>query len=144
MTEQATPKDSPVGWVADHTRKYVETNGQEGHLWRGAPTLLLTMTGRRSGQLYRTALIYGKDGDRYLIVASKGGAEKNPEWYLNLVAHPEVQIQVSAEQFSARAHTATAEEKPRLWKLMTAIWPDYDKYQAKTPREIPLVILDRI
>ena len=144
MTEQPDLHDSPVGWVAEHTRKYVETNGEEGHLWRGVPTLLLTTTGRRSGQLHRTALIYGKDGDRYLIVASKGGAEKNPLWYLNLVAHPEVQLQVGAEHITARARPATTEEKPRLWKLMTAIWPDYDNYQTKTKREIPVVVLDRL
>jgi deazaflavin-dependent oxidoreductase (nitroreductase family) len=88
-------------------------------------------------------LIYGQDGDRYLVVASKGGAEDHPQWYLNLVAHPEVQVQVRADQFTARARVATAEEKPALWKIMSAIWPAYDEYQTKTTRDIPVVILER-
>ena len=138
------PEDNPQGWVAQHVRQYVATGGAEGHLWNGVPTLLLTTMGRRSGKLRRTALIYGQDGDRYLVVASKGGAEQHPLWYLNLREQPEVQLQVGAERFRARARTATAEEKPRLWPIMTRIWPDYDKYQAKTARDIPVVILERV
>src|SRR5205823_1701946 len=135
------PVDSPVGWVAAHTKQYVATNGAEGHLWNGVPTLLLTTTGRRSGQPRRTALIYGRDGDRYLVVASKGGAAEHPQWYLNLREQPEVALQVGAERLRARARTATPEEKPRLWHQMTQIWPDYDAYQTKTTRDIPVVIL---
>lgn len=96
----------------------------------------------RSGRLRRTALIYGEDGGRHLVVASRGGAKKHPSWYLNLVAHPEVHLQVGAEKFPARARTATAEEKPRLWQIMTSIWPEYDRYQARTARDIPVVILE--
>ena len=136
--------DSPLGWVAEHTRKYVETNGEEGYIWNGVPTLALTTTGRRSGKLHRTMLIYGRDGDRYVVVASKGGAEQHPQWYRNLQENPDVQVQVGAERFSARARTATPEEKPRLWKMMAEIWPAYDQYQTKTSREIPVVILERI
>jgi deazaflavin-dependent oxidoreductase (nitroreductase family) len=136
--------DSPQDWVAEHARRYVETNGEDGYLWRGAPTLVLTMTGRRSGKPRRTMLIFGQDGDRYVVVASKGGAPQHPSWYLNILEHPEVQVQVRADRFQARARTATPEEKPRLWKLMTEIWPDYDEYQRKTQREIPVVILERI
>jgi deazaflavin-dependent oxidoreductase (nitroreductase family) len=135
--------DSPSGWVAKHIRRYVETNGEEGHRWRGVNTLLLTTRGRRSGKLRRTALIYGRDGDRYLIVGSQGGADEHPFWYRNLVENPDVEVQVGADTFPARAHTATAEEKPKLWRIMTSIWPDYDAYQAKTEREIPVVVLER-
>ena len=143
MSNEAEVHDSPVGWVAEHTRQYLATNGAEGHIWRGAPTLALTTTGRRSGKLHRTMLIYGRDGDRYIVVASKGGASKHPQWYRNLVAQPEVQVQVQADQFRAHARTATPEEKPALWQLMTAIWPAYHDYQTKTTREIPVVILQR-
>lgn len=135
--------DSPVNWVAQHIRSYAESDGAKGHHWRGVNTLLLTTRGRKSGKLRRTALIYGQDGDRYIVVASKGGAQKHPAWYLNLAATPEVQLQVGAEKFTAHARTATAEEKPALWRLMTAVWPDYDSYQKKTKREIPVVVLER-
>jgi deazaflavin-dependent oxidoreductase (nitroreductase family) len=134
--------DSPSGWVARHIRDYVETDGRKGHRWSGVNTLLLTTRGRRSGKLRRTALIYGKDGDRYLVVASRGGARKHPSWYLNLAEHPDVQVQVGADRFPARARAATDEEKPRLWQLMTSIWPEYDRYQARTDRDIPVVILE--
>ena len=90
MTIDQEPIDSPQGWVADHVKRYIETNGEDGHLWRGAPTLILTTLGRRSGKPRRLALIYGTDGDRYIVVASKGGAAKHPEWYLNLRDNPEV------------------------------------------------------
>jgi deazaflavin-dependent oxidoreductase (nitroreductase family) len=136
--------DSPTGWVADHIKHYVETDGEQGHLWRGVPTLLLTTKGRKSGQLRRTALIYGKHGSSYLLVASQGGADTHPAWYLNLTANPEVQVQVGADQFTARARTATELEKPELWATMAAIWPAYDEYQTKTERPIPVVILDPV
>jgi deazaflavin-dependent oxidoreductase (nitroreductase family) len=131
-------------WVVDHMRRYLETEGEDGHLWQGAPTLLLTTTGRKSGRSTTTPLIYGKDGGRYILVASKGGHAHHPEWYLNLRAQPEVQLQVLAERLTARARTAGAAEKPALWALMTEIWPAYDDYQARTSREIPVVILERI
>jgi deazaflavin-dependent oxidoreductase (nitroreductase family) len=134
--------DSPRGWVAEHIHSYVETGGRDGHLWRGVPTLLLTTRGRRSGLLRRTALIYGRDGDNYLVVASTGGGPQHPAWYLNLAADPEVQVQVLADTFRARARTATAEERPALWRTMASIFPMYDQYQAKTDREIPIVILE--
>lgn len=137
--------DSPEGWVAEHIRRYVETDGAEGHEWRpGVFTLLLTTRGRRTGKLRRTALIYGRDGDDYLVVASQGGAPEHPAWYLNLLAEPEVQVQVGAEKFTARARTAGPEEKPRMWRTMTATWPAYDDYQRKTDRDIPVVVLERI
>jgi deazaflavin-dependent oxidoreductase (nitroreductase family) len=143
MTAQEEIFDSPSGWVARHVRRYVETEGREGHEWRGVRTLLLTTRGRKSGKLRRTALIYGTDEDRYLVVASQGGAKRHPAWYLNLVDAPEVELQVGAERFPARARTATPEEKPGLWRLMASIWPEYDRYQARTTRDIPVVILER-
>jgi deazaflavin-dependent oxidoreductase (nitroreductase family) len=144
MTIDQEPIDSPQGWVAEHVQRYIETNGEDGHIWKGVPTLILTTLGRRSGKLRRLALIYGQDGDRYVVVASKGGAEKHPEWYLNLLDHPEVQVQVLADRFRAKARTATPEEHKALWPHMAEIWPDYNKYQKKTDRQIPLVILERI
>jgi deazaflavin-dependent oxidoreductase (nitroreductase family) len=135
--------DSPQGWVADHIKLYVETDGEQGHSWNGVPTLLLTTKGRKSGELRRTALIYGEHEGTYLLVASQGGADKHPAWYLNLEANPEVQVQVGADKFTARARTASEAEKPELWTEMTKIWPAYDEYQTKTKRPIPVVVLER-
>jgi deazaflavin-dependent oxidoreductase (nitroreductase family) len=136
--------DSPLGWVAKHVGRYVETDGKSGHHWRGVDTLLLTTRGRSTGKLRRTALIYGQDRGRYLVVASNGGAKEHPHWYQNLAADPHVFVQVAGDRFEARARTATARSKPRLWQLMASIWPEYEQYQAKTTREIPVVILERL
>ncbi|MFI6262249.1 nitroreductase family deazaflavin-dependent oxidoreductase [Micromonospora sp. NPDC051006] len=144
MTSSEQVVDSPTSWVADHIHRYVQTGGADGHEWRpGVFTLLLTTRGRRSGKPRRTALIYGRDGENYLVVASQGGAPEHPAWYRNLLADPVVEVQVGAETFTARARTATPEEKPRMWKTMAAIWPAYDDYQTKTDREIPVVVLER-
>ena len=136
-------KDSATPWVAKHTREYVESDGKKGHKWQGVRTLVLTTTGRRSGDKRRNALIYGTDGDDYVVVASKGGNKNHPLWYLNLVADPNVQVQVLGERFKARARVASPEEKKRLWPKMAKIWPEYDKYQARTERDIPVIILER-
>jgi deazaflavin-dependent oxidoreductase (nitroreductase family) len=136
--------DSPKGWVRKHIRDYVESDGRKGHRWHGVDALLLTTRGRRSDKLRRTALIYRRDGDRYVVVASTGGGDHHPAWYLNLVDDPEVRVQVGPDTFTARASTATHGERERLWKEMSSVWPDYDRYQAKTDREIPVVILERI
>ena len=133
----------PPGWQQEHARRYVESGGKDGHIWEGVTTLLLTTTGRRSGQARTTPLIYGRDGDRYMVVASRGGAPQHPAWYENLAARPEVTVQVMADRFKARARTASAAERPALWKTMAAIWPPYDEYQAKTSRTIPVVVLER-
>jgi deazaflavin-dependent oxidoreductase (nitroreductase family) len=135
--------DNPTGWVAKHIQAYVDSDGQNGHPYQGWPTLLLTTRGRKSGKLRRTALIYGQDGDRYLLVASNAGAPTHPAWYLNLSADPDAEVQVMAEKFAARGRTATAAEKQALWPAMTAIFPLYDSYQAKASRDIPLVIMGR-
>jgi deazaflavin-dependent oxidoreductase (nitroreductase family) len=134
---------SPRLFGDEHVRRYVETGGEVGYMWNGVPTLILTTTGRTSGQQRSMPLIFGEDNGSYIVVASKGGAPEHPAWYRNLVAHPEVEVQVRADKFRARARTATQEEKPALWKLMASIWPSYDEYQKKTRREIPVVILKR-
>jgi len=126
----------------EHVERYVETDGREGHDWRGTHTLILTTTGRRSGQPRSHPLIYGRHGDDYLVVASLGGAPKHPAWYLNLEANPDVEIQVKADRMRAHARTATPEERAELWPIMTREWPDYDRYQERTDREIPIVVLE--
>jgi deazaflavin-dependent oxidoreductase (nitroreductase family) len=128
-----------------HVRRYQETGGEVGHIWReGSTILLLTTTGRTTGERRTTPLIYAADGDRYVIIASKGGAPDHPGWYLNLAKSPEVELQVKGEVFRARARTAQGEERERLWKKANQVWKHYDEYAAKTPREIPVVVLERI
>ena len=120
MTDSEQVVDSPSGWVNQHIRRYVATGGQDGHEWRpGVPTLLLTTRGRKSGVLRRTALIYGRDADAYLVVASQGGSPRHPAWYLNLEAEPRVHVQVGPEEFDALARPATPEERARLWPEVT-------------------------
>jgi deazaflavin-dependent oxidoreductase (nitroreductase family) len=128
----------------EHVRRYLETDGEEGHDWRkGTAILLLTTTGRKSGEQRVRPLIYGRAGDAFLVVASDGGAPGNPGWFHNLEADPEVEVQVLGDRFKARARTADAEERPAMWREMTSQWPDYDAYPRKTDREIPVVVLER-
>jgi deazaflavin-dependent oxidoreductase (nitroreductase family) len=136
------PIDPETGWVADHLRAYLESEGADGHLWRGVPTLLLTTRGRRSGRLRRTPLIYGRDGDAYVIVASKGGTPEHPAWFLNLRDDPAVTIQVGPDVMPARAEVVGDDRRAEVWDQMAQIWPDYDAYQSKTTRTIPLVRLE--
>jgi len=128
----------------EHVKRYVETDGEEGHDWQGTSVLILTTTGRRSGESRSTPLIYGRHGGDYLIVASKGGAPADPAWYSNLVANPDVTVQVRGDRFAAKARTATPSEKPELWNVMTASWPAYNDYQRNTSRDIPVVVLERV
>jgi deazaflavin-dependent oxidoreductase (nitroreductase family) len=144
VDDEERPLDPTKDWVREHLHRYVATDGANGHEWRGAPTLLLTTRGRRTGRLRRTALICGRDGAAYVVVASNGGAAKHPNWYENLVADPEVTVQVGPDVFPARARTATGEERARLWRTMTGHWPAYDDYTRKTDREIPVVVLDQV
>ena len=128
----------------EHVRVYRETGGQVGHDWKqGSKILLLTTKGRTSGEPRTTPLIYEADGDRYVIVASKGGAPEDPGWYRNLAKEPDVELQVWDEVFPARARTAEGEERERLWKLAALQWPDYDEYTKRTDRQIPVVVLER-
>jgi proline iminopeptidase len=128
----------------EHIRRYRETDGEVGHIWRqGSKILLLTTKGRKSGEPRTTPLIYEEAGDHYVIVASKGGAPEDPGWYRNIEKEPQVELQVKDEVFAARARTATGEERERLWELAALQWPDYDEYQTRTDREIPVVVLER-
>jgi deazaflavin-dependent oxidoreductase (nitroreductase family) len=125
----------------EHIRQYRETDGEVGYLWNGAPTLLLTSTGRRSGERRTSALIFGRHEHDFLVVASMGGAPRHPSWYLNLAANPGAEIQVRADRIPVVARTASDDEKPGLWRIMTEVWPNYDVYQSRTDRTIPVVVL---
>jgi proline iminopeptidase len=128
-----------------HVRRYRETGGEVGHIWReGSTILLLTTTGRKTGEKRTVPLIYAQDGDRYVIIASKGGAPDHPGWYKNLEKAPEVELQVKSEVFPARARTAQGEERERLWQKANEVWPQYAEYAKSTQREIPVVVLERI
>jgi deazaflavin-dependent oxidoreductase (nitroreductase family) len=129
----------------EHVRRYQETDGEEGYIWReGSPILLLTTTGRNSGNESTTPLIFGLDGDNPVLVASKGGAREHPGWYRNLSKTRVVGVQIKGDTFRARARDAQGEERDRLWTMMNGIWPHYDEYQTKTDREIPVVVLERV
>jgi deazaflavin-dependent oxidoreductase (nitroreductase family) len=136
----AEPVDSALDWVAEHTRKYVESGGEDGYMWRGYPTIVLTTTGRKSGDLRRNALIYSHDGDDFILVASYGGRPTHPLWYLNLVANPSVTIQEKTNVVRCTASTvAEGAERDRLWAQMVELFPPYADYQGKTERRIPVV-----
>lgn len=126
----------------EHVEKYRETGGEVGHEWHdGVYTLLLTTTGRKTGNEVTTPLIYGRDGTDYVVIASKGGADDHPDWFLNLEADPEVTIQVRDQVMSATAERANQSDKGRIWPMMTDIWPDYDDYKQATTRDIPVVVI---
>jgi deazaflavin-dependent oxidoreductase (nitroreductase family) len=127
----------------EHVRVYRETDGERGYHWRGTEILLLSTRGRSSGEERTTPLIHRADGDRWIVVASKGGAPDHPDWYKNLEADPTALIQVKGERIPVRAVDADGDERDRLWKLMTEVWPAYDEYQQRTDREIPVVIFSR-
>jgi deazaflavin-dependent oxidoreductase (nitroreductase family) len=127
----------------EHIRRYRETDGKEGHAWNDTQTLLLTTNGRRSGEPRVSPLIYDLHRGDYVVVASKGGAPEDPAWFKNIEADPEVEVQVLGDKFKARARVADPEERKTIWPKMAAEWPDYDNYQRKTDREIPIVILER-
>jgi deazaflavin-dependent oxidoreductase (nitroreductase family) len=127
---------------AEHVRVYRETGGERGYTWRrGSKILLLTTTGRSSGEPRTTPLIHRADGDRWVIVASNGGAADDPAWFKNLTASPDATVEVKADTVPVVATIAEGDERARLWREMNEVWPDYDAYQAKTDREIPVVVL---
>ena len=137
--------ESPIEFVANHIKTYVATNGEDGHMGQGVPCLLLTTTGRKSGAQRRCALIYGMDGNDYIVVASRGGDANHPLWYKNMLDTPQVTLQVKGDVFQATASTISeGADRDRLWNAMAAIWPDYNTYAEKTERRIPLVRLTRI
>jgi len=138
-----TPVD-PTGdsWISEHVKQYVDSGGKEGHIWQpGVPTMLLTTRGKKSGTARRTALIYGRDGDDYVVMASYAGAPAHPDWYFNLDVDPEVVVQVGEEIMTGTARTVADADRDRVWKIMTDIWPDYDEYAKLTDRKIPLVAI---
>jgi len=151
MVDESLLEEMPA-WLQEHARSYLETDGEKGHMWDstviGGPgpvqCLLLTTTGRKTGKKRLLPLIYGDTEGGVVVVASKGGAPSHPVWYLNLVAQPEVDVQVKSDRFRARARVAAGEERRRLWDEMVAIWAAYTSYQEKTEREIPVVVLERI
>jgi deazaflavin-dependent oxidoreductase (nitroreductase family) len=143
MTEPAyTPPDLSL-FGDEHVRRYEETDGEVGYLWNGATIVVLTTTGRKSGEPRKFALIYDSRGDDLVVVASKGGAPDHPGWYKNLLAHPDASVQVRGERFDVRARTAEGAEREELWRLMNRSWPNYDTYATRTDREIPVVVLER-
>ena len=150
MAEPSGSKELP-SWIKDHLDRYIATNGEDGYLWDASlgggkgmiPTLLLTTVGRKSGRELTLPLIFGRSGEDYVVVASKGGAPEHPAWYLNLDANSKVKLQVKADKFAAQAHTANAQERARLWPKMVEIYGPYADYQKKTHREIPIVVLHR-
>lgn len=141
--------DNKTAWVKKHIDQYVATDGREPVFRYGAPLVLLTYQGRKTGDWHRTCLIGAEytsaehDG-AYLLVASKGGSDEHPAWYPNLVANPTAWLQVGADYFEVTARTATADEKPPLWDYMVSLYPDYADYQRGTAREIPVVILEPV
>jgi proline iminopeptidase len=153
MTEAKLPPNLPQ-WMQDHIDRYLSSGGTDGHMYtintpnappRAVPSLLLTTTGRKSGVQYLFPLFYGRTGDSYFVVASKGGAPEHPGWYRNLVAHPSVDIQVGTAKMAAIARTASGEERARLWQQALEFWPPYADYQRKSAsREIPVVVLDPV
>lgn len=151
MAEPNTSRELP-DWIKDHLARYLATDGADGYLWDASlgggkglvPTLLLTTTGRKSGRPLTLPLIFGEAGSDYVVVASKGGAPAHPAWYLNLDADPDVHVQIKGDKFAARAHTADAAERAKLWPLMVGIYGPYSDYQKKTDRQIPVVVLKRV
>jgi deazaflavin-dependent oxidoreductase (nitroreductase family) len=143
MTSREEVFDNPTDWVEKHIRQYVESGGSKGHRFYGKDALLLTTRGRRTGKLRRTALYYGEDAGRYVLVGSDGGKRTDPAWCHNIAANPAVVVQVRGETFPAVARLAEPDERPRLWELMTGIFPTYAAYEKKARRQLPVVVVER-
>lgn len=137
-------KEDILGFMKDHIKRYLATNGEDGHLMNGFPCLVLTTTGKKSGEKRQAAVIYGKSGQHHVIIASKGGSDTPPAWFVNLQANPLAHIQVKADQFDVKMRVAEGAERQQLWDMMTKIFPDYLDYQKKTTRQIAVCILETI
>ena len=142
MPIQGTYKPSPSTHAAEQVQRYEASGGSEGNTMRGVPVIILWTRGRRSGALRKTPLMRVRDGDRYAVVASMGGHPQHPVWYHNLTADPQVSLQDGPDVGDFVAREVTGDEKAEWWAKATAVWPDYDAYQAKTEREIPVVVLE--
>jgi deazaflavin-dependent oxidoreductase (nitroreductase family) len=147
MSKQPNWQPTPTTDISlrgeEHVRLYRDTNGEQGYIWNGVPTLLLTTTGRKSGEPRTIAIIYTPYRDAYIIIASKGGSPVHPAWYLNILENPQVELQVKAERFRAVARTAPSPEREAIWAECIKAWPNYDIYQSRTDRQIPVVVLER-
>lgn len=130
-------------WNRQTIEEFRANGGKVGGMWEGRPLLLLTTTGAKSGQRRTTPTMYLRDGNRLIIFASKGGAPTNPDWYHNLLAHPEVTVEVGPETYEARATVLTGEERDRLYARQSEMFPQFGEYQAKTTRKIPVIALER-
>ena len=124
--------------------EFRDNNGKVGGQFAGAPLLLLTHTGAKTGQSRTSPLVYTRDGDRLVIIASKGGSPKHPHWYLNILAQPQVTVELAGETFQGRAGVVQGEERARLFRAQADLMPNFDDYAAKTDREIPVVVIERI
>ena len=133
---------SPWDWVSAQVEQYEATGGKEGGTLEGAPCVILTTKGRKTGKLRKTPLMRIEHEGVYAVVASLGGAPQHPVWYLNLLANPDVSLQDGDKVFDFRARTATPEEKRHWWPRLTAVWPPYSEYQSKTERDIPVILLE--
>lgn len=143
---QPTPVDAPVDLTLlgeAHVRAYIETNGETGYMWNGAPILLLTTKGRSSGEPRTIPIIFSRHGDAYVIMGSRGGSPTHPKWYLNILADPHVGLQVKADKFAAVARTAASPERELIWNEALKTWPRYAEYQSRTERQIPVVVIER-
>ena len=127
-----------------HVKVYQETNGEQGYLWNGVPILLLTTTGRKSGQPRTIPIIFTPYKNSFVIIASKGGSPEHPKWYLNIQDNPNVTVQVKAEVFKAAARTAQSPEREVIWSEALKSWPNFDVYQSRTTRQIPVVVIERL
>ena len=126
-----------------HSALYRASGGRIGGSMKQAPILLLTTKGRTTGKMRTTPLIYGRDDDNFVILASVGGADCNPSWFYNLKGQ-KAEVQIGREKWRVKARVADGEERDRLWAQMVEIWPDYAEYQKKTTRQIPVVVLEQI
>jgi deazaflavin-dependent oxidoreductase (nitroreductase family) len=128
----------------EHVRVYRESNGEKGYIWNGVTTLLFTSKGRKSGEMRTIPIIYTPYGSAYVIIASKGGSPTHPKWYLNIQEDPHVEIQVKADRFEAIARTAESPEREKIWAECVKNWPNYDIYQSRTERKIPVVVIEPV
>ena len=135
---------STSDWARTQAERYEATDGREANDLRGRPVIILTTVGARSGMLRKTALMRVEHEGVYAVVASLGGAEKNPVWYYNIVKQPHVELQDLAEKHDYLAREVHGDEKAIWWERAVATWPDYAKYQKKTDRRIPVFVLERI